>query len=126
MTSIPQKDRLTKSDRNANEVNEGEPATHPPDIFSRQHSWYEAGLNRHLDALRALPRECNVNKPGSPFWLHLRAIAGISKAGHVSKMGAFERVRWAIRHMRVSAREARYQWERAYLSAHPWRGPNTR
>lgn len=102
----------------------GEPATYYGAIDSRRFNWYEVGLVRHLEALEKLPYDENVKKPGSPYWLHLRAIAGISKAGHVSKDGALERIRWATRHMRVPAKETVYQWERAYKSAYAWRGPD--
>ena len=105
-------------------ASKGEPATLSSADFARREAWFAAGMCRYLGYLEKLPHDENVNKPGSPYWLHLRAIAGISKAGHVSKDGALERIRWATRHMRVPAKEMLYQWERAYKSAYAWRGPD--
>lgn len=85
----------------------------------RQEKWAATALEQELQAIEQLPASLNIYKPNNPFWCSLFRMAGIAKAGHLSKTAALGQIKWACRHMNLTGREIEYQWNRAYQRATP-------
>lgn len=82
-------------------------------------AWSNAALDNELQAIREMPTH-NVNKPGSPFFVHLLKIASIVRAGYVPRHEAETAVRGACSaHNWIPKKEIGYQWQRALKRARP-------
>lgn len=79
--------------------------------------WAAAAIGQELGELATLTQH-NVNKPGSPFWLHLLKIASIVKGSHISQAETLTAVkRVCSKHEWIPQREIDYQWARAFKTA---------
>lgn len=83
----------------------------------RQERWFQAALKQELGAIEKLPPDLNIHKPNNPFWQSLFRIAGLAKAGFISKDDAYSKLQIACQHMNVIEKNVEYQWNRAYKRA---------
>ena len=87
------------------------------DNAKRQEKWFQTALEQELDAIGNLLPDLNIYKPNNPFWQSLFRIAGLVKAGYISKEMAFSKIQIACQHLTLRDKDIEYQWNRAYQRA---------
>lgn len=96
----------------------GEPAKQNEQ--QRLNAWINTVFGRELEALRSLPPDTNINKPGCEFWRAVFALASVVKAYNIP-ISVLEHDVWcACEHIKsASWKEIKYQCSRAYRRAKP-------
>lgn len=87
------------------------------DTNERREKWFQSALEQELQAIERLPPDLNIHKPNNLFWQSLFRIAGVVKAGYISKDDAYSKIQTACQHMNLIEKNMIYQWNRAYKRA---------
>lgn len=87
------------------------------DENKRQERWFQTALEQELHTIGDLPISTNIRKPNNPFWQSLFRIAGIAKAGYISREEALAKIQTAAQHLNEREKDITYQWQRAYQRA---------
>lgn len=85
----------------------------------RWNRWFDTALTNELTGIEELAADINIHKPGNPYWGSLYRIAGLANAGFIDPDEALNQIKYACRHMPLSARDIDYQWQRALKRAKP-------
>lgn len=88
-------------------------------IDERRTRWFEDALVQELKVMENLPFE-KIEKPASPFFISLLKVASLVKGSEfLSADQVLNQVKFASRHLNLTAYRADYQWNRAMKMAKP-------